>query len=246
MEDYELLRDEYDKLVRSVVSKDEFERQKQELEQIFRPISRLWFKLETSESSVAQLKEQTVEAEKHRKALQECQVNSGNHINEVKLLQAELDRAEKDLEGKTEQTDEPNRDEECSRQQMKLRTNLQSKRTLEKRTLDFQVQFEEQKERCDELERAHNVTIASLEEQVKLAATTQTILDEERELCGKKCPTCPEVSACPEVATATVDETLAEVEEELRPRKLIRTKLSSMCPKKRSQVSSKRKSPSEK
>jgi chromosome segregation ATPase len=168
MEDYELLRDEYDKLVRSVVSKDEFERQKQELEQLQADFKALGLKLETSESSVAQLKEQTVEAEKHRKALQECQVNSGNHINEVKLLQAELDRAEKDLEGKTEQTtDEPNCDEECSRQQMKLRTNLQKQAdALRKRTFDAEVQFEEQKERCDELERAHNVTIASLEEQV--------------------------------------------------------------------------------
>lgn len=89
----------------------------------------------------------------------------------------------------------------CASQLEKLRGNMQKQADgLRQRTFDAEVNADKERDRYNELERMHNATLVTLQEQKDLLNATQAILDEERDRSQAHCPECP---ACEQVVAPT-------------------------------------------
>jgi len=191
--DHEMIRVEYDRLVHSVASKST-------VAKLEHTISELTDKLETSEAALAKMTADFTEmdsamssAEDVAAHLGECTaqlVNAQSLTKEVDELRVAL-QAARDAAPNVEASEctcgEAECRPECSRSLEKLRNNLQKQAdALRQRTFDAEVQFEEQKERCDQIERKYNETKKALaEERDNHADTLETLAGERATVAAR-------------------------------------------------------------
>ena len=209
-EDYDILRDEYDKLVRSVTTKEAYEKKSQELLIAQEELEKLSEELTAAKKQIESLQEKVESSKGAVDELGKCQSKMRAMAEQHQKAQADLDTLLNQYEEKvklalaaTEASTENVCDctDECLAQSAKLRSNLQKQAdALRQRTFDAEVKFEEQKDRCDEIDRQHIETKGLLRQQAELTEATQQTLEEERQLREKKCPKpieCPEPETCP-------------------------------------------------
>ena len=191
--DHEMIRVEYDRLVHSVASKST-------VAKLEHTISELTDKLETSEAALAKMtadftgmESAMSSAEDVAARLGECTAQLVNvqalteEVDELRVaLQAARDAAP-DVEASECTCGESECRPECSRSLEKLRNNLQKQAdALRQRTFDAEVQFEEQKEHCDQIERKYNETKKALaEERDNHADTLETLAGERATVAAR-------------------------------------------------------------
>jgi hypothetical protein len=191
--DHEMIRVEYDRLVHSVASKST-------VAKLEHTISELTDKLETSEAALAKMtadftgmESAMSSAEDVAAHLGECTaqlVNAQALTKEVDELRVAL-QAARDAAPNVEASEctcgEAECRPECSRSLEKLRNNLQKQAdALRQRTFDAEVQFEEQKERCDQIERKYSETKKALaEERDNHADTLETLAGERATVAAR-------------------------------------------------------------
>ncbi|ABO96271.1 predicted protein [Ostreococcus lucimarinus CCE9901] len=208
-EDYDLLRDEYDKLVRSVTTKEAYDKQSEELLLAQEEIEKLSEELAAATKQVESLQGKVESSKEAVDELGKCQSKLRTMKEQHEKVQADLDALLTQYNEKvlalaaTEASTENECDctDTCLAQSAKLRSNLQKQAdALRQRTFDAEVKLDEQKDRCDEIDRQHGETKRLLREQTELTEATKETLDEERQLREKKCPKpieCPEPETCP-------------------------------------------------
>ena len=191
--DHEMIRVEYDRLVHSVASKST-------VAKLEHTISELTDKLETSEAALAKMtadftgmESAMSSAEDVAAHLGECTAQLANaqaltkEVDELRVaLQAARDAAP-NVEASECTCGEAECRPECSRSLEKLRNNLQKQAdALRQRTFDAEVQFEEQKERCDQIERKYSETKKALaEERDNHADTLETLAGERATVAAR-------------------------------------------------------------
>ena len=200
-EDYDLLREEYDKLVLSAVSKKDFDEVNSQVILLTSEIDDTRLELERAKSEALTLHESLNKVQNSDEALKKCEAAKSACSNTLAAQNDAVQKLKKALQECSEREPEPtiatdcHCEDECSAQLNKLRNNLQKQAdSLRRRTFEAEVKFEDQKERCDEIEREHNVTKSDLREQTELVESTKKTLEEERDMKESGCPPCAQQS----------------------------------------------------